>query len=263
MPEPAPPATLSSPSWTPSLPELREAARALRAGHFRRPTLAGWAPDLGERAVLVVGCGGGVGATTVAVAIATARPAARVVECCDADRSGLVAASFTELGETDDGWLRGRRGGVLLERRAPHDRTPEPPLPERAAGCPVTVLDLGADPRWAGNPTGLADLPAHVPVVLVTRVSLPGLRRLEATLLALPAADVAAAAILGPPRRRWPKSLIHSRGPRTRDLEDDGRLVVFGEDSHLALHGLDATPLPSHCLNAGRVLADLALPDTP
>lgn len=107
------------------LGEVLAAARALSAGEFRqgparprpavRPAVdpsvpAGWSPEAGERLVVVAGCGGGAGASTVALGVAQAAGVARVVETCTRAASGLVAATSAELGETD-GWLRYPRPG--------------------------------------------------------------------------------------------------------------------------------------------------------
>lgn len=114
-----------------------------------------WAPATDELVLPVIGCGGSVGASTVAVALATtyaaattatastADPtgitgaatagshgptvtdgatrgrrwaAARVVDCGSLTESGISAASTVELGRHPSGWWRGTRGDVLLER---------------------------------------------------------------------------------------------------------------------------------------------------
>ena len=65
---------------THSVAELREAWRAIEAGEFARGPrsataarndLANWTPSQGERVVAVVGCAGGVGASTLALALAS------------------------------------------------------------------------------------------------------------------------------------------------------------------------------------------------
>ena len=72
-----------------SVAELREAWRAIEAGEFAhgprsaptaRSAATVWTPAPSERVVAVVGCAGGVGASTVALALATAAAVpARVV----------------------------------------------------------------------------------------------------------------------------------------------------------------------------------------
>ena len=100
--------------------ELRRAWAALDAGQFaeahepQRPAQR-WTPAQGERVLAVIGAHGTAGASTLALAIATAAAPARVVECASTSRSGLVGAATAELGGRD-GWLRGTRDKVVLER---------------------------------------------------------------------------------------------------------------------------------------------------
>lgn len=250
----------------PPLPEVRAAARALLGGAYRDS--GPWTPPAGHPVVLVLGCAGGVGATTVALALASSFETCRLIECGSAARSGLVAAGLAELGPQGHGWVAADRGGVRLERRTPGD--PEPyalaaPLPGDEAGRPV-VLDLGDDldrvrrTRWARPLLDLA------PVVAVTRGTLPGLRHLEATLDRLEPRARLLAAVLGTPRRRWPKELTHSLGPLSRGLDRAGALHVIAEDQTLAVRGLDEHPLPPALLTAAqnlvRDLPDSVAPQT-
>lgn len=244
------------------LDELRAAWRALEAGLFTDgapPTgrlapsadhspaqIEGWTPSTGERVIFVQGCGGSAGATTVALAIATASSLrVRLIECCPANLSGLMAASSAELGE-EDGWRLGRRDGVRIERTATDE--PQPPRP-LATAFELTVLDLGA--ATISNCLSLVS----EPIVLVTRGSVPGLRRLEALLANHPAA---VAAMVGPPVKRWPKVLTHSLGVRTLSLIDEGRLIDVPFDRALAVTGLTPDPLSVPLVKAGgRILAAL------
>lgn len=244
------------------LDELRAAWRALEAGLFTDgapPTgrlapsadhspaqIEGWTPSTGERVIFVQGCGGSAGATTVALAIATASgQRVRLIECCPANLSGLLAASTAELGE-EDGWRLGRRDGVRIERQATEE--PQPPTP-LATASELTVLDLGTStpPDWR---TLLSES-----IVLVTRASVPGLRRLEALLDIHPAG---VAAVVGPPVKRWPRVLTRAVGVRTLALIDEGRLIDVPFDRTLAVTGLTPDPLPVPLVKAGgRILAVL------
>lgn len=124
-----------------SVEELRRAYLALAAGEFtsgtRRPrnrtpdgSASAWCPAAGERVILVLGAMAGAGASTTALALATAAGEARVIECCTVAASGLAAASQAELGVTPDGWAQGRRDRVLIERRTDRVyRADDMPLP--------------------------------------------------------------------------------------------------------------------------------------
>ena len=169
-----------------SLAELREAWRAIEAGEFahgprsaptaRTPATV-WTPAPGERVVAVVGCAGGVGASTVALALATAAAvSARLVECCPPLASGFSAAAKAELG-TEGPWRRGSRGDVLLER--PITGAATAPVPTESA-VEWTFVDTnwatlsGTGAGWLGSVLRPFD-----DVVLVTNATVPGVRRLE------------------------------------------------------------------------------------
>jgi len=255
--------------------ELQRAIRALDAGEFRRrPSVRtsatrtlmatevgqAWTPGPAELVVPVLGCAGQDGATTLALAIAGAAAVpARVVECAAAPLSGLAVASDAELGPVGDAWQRGRRGGVSLERRTQlSGQRSEPPLPSPAAEGPtVTILDAGV--LWpAVHAHGwVAQLVAAAPrLVLICRLSVPGMRRLE-TALDLLGEDRVIGAVVGPPHRRWPRSVACTLGPLTRSLIRSERLVSVREDRRLALFGLTSTDLPRPVMAAGQDLLTL------
>ncbi len=245
----------------PSVLELRAAARALRAGQFRTagptdPVGSRWVPAAGERAVVVVGVSGGVGTTTVAVATATAAAPARVVECGPVTRSGLVAASFNELGAAGEHWARGRRGPVILERRTDAEARIPPPLPTDSAAA-LTVIDAG-EVDTAYRTGWLAGLLNVIPTVVVARATLPSLRHLEAVLARLDPLPILAVAVVGPPRRRWPKALVYALGEHTRAVVADDRCVCVPLDAGLGVAGLTEADLPAPLRAAGTTLAALA-----
>jgi hypothetical protein len=251
--------------------ELRRAWRAVQAGRFRGeapiPERFGpptgqarvWRPPPGEWVVPVVGCVGSCGASTLALAMATAAdPPSRVVECSPATSSGLAAASTAELGLDCSGWTRGTRGEVLLERTSevllrvdelPVPSNPEPPVE-------LTVLDVGWElGQLLATPSWLSDQVTHArTVVLVAPATIPGMRRLESALAALPDTPTVAAAV-GPARRTWAGAAHCGAGPLIHALDDAGRLVTVRADRRLAVAGLDSTPLPARLVAAAaRVL---------
>ena len=264
--------TTSAPTRPVALEELRRAWLAVQAGDFRRPTKARsapaapartgtvWTPASVERVVPVVGAAGWSGATTVALALATAVGGrARLVECCSASQSGLAAASTAELGADDLGWLHGSRDQVLLDRADGVRPTPDAvPAPAPVQDSTVTVVDVGSHLEQILAGAGwltclLTDAPV---VVVVARATVPGLRRLESSLHLLGGHRVVAA-VVGPSLRRWPRSVRHSAGDLTGALLEAGRLVAIPKDHALAVHGLTPDPLPAPLLQAAATLLAL------
>lgn len=252
--------------------ELRRAWVAVQAGDFRRshPTRAvapaapaaalEWTPASDELVIPIVGAAGSCGATTVALALATAaKGRARVVECASASLSGLAAASTAELGADDHGWVNGTRDHVQLARADGVRATPDSfPRPSPTDAPVVTVVDLGSQLAQvlAGHGWLASLLAGGQTVVVVARATVPGLRRLESSLHVLDA-DRAVAAVLGGPHRRWPREVAHTVGPLTGALINSGRLVEIPEDRTLAVHGLTPDPLPTPLLTAAGVLLSL------
>lgn len=242
-----------------SVAELRDAWRALEAGEFapgarrpgRTPTLAprSWTPASGDRVVAVVGCAGGVGASTLALTLATATDApARVVECCPPQATGFPAAATAELG-VDGAWRRGSRGGVLLERWA--DADPDLPTP-MASAVEWTFLDASSTALTDPDDTWLASLlRTDAEVVLVTNATVPGLRRMEscAELLGRDALGV----VVGPPIKRWPRPVQVAASALPSGLH----LVDFPLDPHLQVTGLTPDPLPASLLKAAQSILTL------
>ena len=236
-----------------SVAELREAWRAIEAGEFAhgprsaptaRSAATVWTPAPSERVVAVVGCAGGVGASTVALALATAAGVpARVVECCPPLASGFSAAANAELG-TEGPWRRGSRGDVLLERPIAGDATV--PVPTESS-VEWTFVDTnwttvsGPGAGWLGSVLRTLD-----DVVLVTNATVPGVRRLEscAELLGRDALGV----VVGPTAKRWPRPVkVAAAGIPARV-----HLADFPLDSRLQVTGLTPDPLPAPLLKAAQ-----------
>ncbi len=257
-----------------SVQELKRAWLAVQAGQFRRhpgmdttraagsdPTrpshTVGQAWEPTEAVLPVVGCAGSVGATTVALALATAAAdtigPARVVECCTVTASGLAAAPTAELGQHPTGWVQGARGHVLLERGSDIFIGPdEVPIPaDTPHPVTLTVLDVGWElGQLLASPSWLADqLLQARHVVAVTTATIPGMRRLEGALALLDGVPVVVA-VLGPRRRKWPRGVEHGMGALTRRLDQDGRLHQIPLDRGLANRGLDSEELPPPLLTA-------------
>lgn len=194
--------------------------------------------------VAVVGCAGGVGASTLALALATATGAsARVVECCPPLASGFSAAANAELG-TEGPWRRGSRGDVLLERPISGDATV--PVPTESS-VEWTFVDTdwttvsGPGAGWLGSVLRTLD-----DVVLVTNATVPGVRRLESCVELL--ARHALGVVVGPTIKRWPRPVkIAAAGIPARVHVTD-----FPLDSRLQVTGLTPDPLPSPLLKAAQ-----------
>lgn len=246
--------------------ELTSAYRAAINGEFRTgrrqfdQTADGpvtWTRTPTEKTVVVAGCHGGAGASTIALGLAEAAGQARVLECCTAAASGLAAASSAELGATGDGWIRGSRGSVLIERQG--DRLASP------AGCPppssgelsFTIVDCGWDADLLASAGGwLGDLVrSESAVVVVARPTVPGLRRLEAAAGLLGQGRVIA--VLVGLEKRWPRQVERALGPYGRALRAAGRLVCVPHDPGLAVNGLTPEPLPASIVKGCSALLTL------
>lgn len=223
-----------------------------RTGHRNRSRLVTgglkWSPAAGEQVVVVVGCLGGGGSSTVALGLATSAGPARVVECCTVAASGLAGASSAELGITADGWVQGSRERVLIERRSDRVEGPSRCSAPTATTMPLTIVDcawdvdlLTADHGWLG--TAVREAPV---VVAVTRPTIPGLRRLDAA-LGLLGVRRSFAVVVGI-EKRWPKPVEQALGAYARELRTAGRLVGLPLDPNFAVSGLTPEPLPTAVL---------------
>lgn len=225
------------------------------------------AAHLTGQMVLVLAAHSGAGASTVAVllcdAVAGAGVRTRLIECADPVRSGIAAATDTELGEDGLGWRQGRRGDVRIDRLAAYPlNLPDVPLPPRDShdtDRSVTVVDAGwpawdvvtAD-RWV---TGLLDTSD---LVVVCRSTVSGVGQAEHLLAALPGGRPVVA-VLGP--SAWPGVVRASCGPLLNIAREERRVVPVPLDKRIAVTGLTAAPLPNTLTAAGRELAGLVLPD--
>ncbi len=206
-----------------SLDDLRRAYRVTQTAaedHTRllaRPALARWTPATDERVVLVCGCGGASGVTTVALALATVAGRARVVETCGGTASGLGYAATAELGVADRGWLRGTRDAVVVERRSDSSGSPDGLPAPAASDLPLTIVDSSWDiAALLASPGWLGELARTTPsVVLVTRATIPGLRRLTNAVEVVGDARAIAVTVGA---RRWPRPVEQSAGVPVRRL---------------------------------------------
>lgn len=191
----------------------------------------------------------GAGSSTVALAVADAAAASgRVVHLLDPaapGRSGLVAASSTELGTDPTGaWQRGRRTSVLIERRALLDgsrRTEVADLPPDG----LTVLDLGSVESQTANGS---------PTIVVCRANVPGVRLVEERLRQLAERPLLVAAV-GP--HGWAREVRSTVGPVLNTLRSTGLVVSVPWDARLDVTGLTDRPLPRALVAAGAQLLSL------
>lgn len=224
----------------------------------------------------MLGCAGSSGATTVALAMGLSASApVRVVECGSVSTSALASASTAELGlHVDGGWLLGRRDHVQLERASaiipgPHavaHPTPAEPLAiterdeqEVAQSYCFTILDAGWEAgqllttnSWIAETVRTVD---HL--VLTTRATTPGMRRLEGVLDLLAGTRCPKqlkVAVIGARRKKWHRGLEQAGGPGVRRVLDAGNYVEIPEVPALAVTGLDSRPLPAGVVEAARRL---------
>lgn len=243
------------PHTSPEVDLVKDADRAhSSAGPVTSPLPASpaVASALGSDWVAVVSAHSGAGASCVALAVADALAdtgrACRLIEAAHPARSGLVAAASAELGTDPSGaWRRGSRRLTTLYRRAT-DAAPQgwpDPLQDAA-----TVVDLGL-PAPANVARLVADRPC---IVLVCRVTVPGLRLAEQLLAELDGTSIVLAAV-GP--GRWPGEVAASVGDRVRALREGRRVVTVPDDRRLQVTGPTNSPLPKSVLHAGRELLGL------
>jgi hypothetical protein len=246
--------------------ELQAALRAAWAGEFRtrngrittRPGAAGresgaW---LTGRVVLVVGCHGGAGASTVALAVAEAAAeqpgrSARLLDCASPERSGLLTAVDAELGVDGSGWRAGRRAQLPIDRvLEPLGSATELPAPrcDPMSQVEVTVVDSG----WGAlevltGDSWLAKAAESAAIILVARATIPALRQLEHALATCPGEPVVA--VVGP--RRWARSVGVTAGRLLKAAMAAGRVVAVPSDRHLRVTGICSAPLPKAVVGAG------------
>ncbi|MDF1705833.1 MAG: hypothetical protein P1U38_13770 [Aeromicrobium sp.] len=244
-----------------SVAELQRAAAALESGEFQtgppgvRRTQAdheAWSPS--EPVIMIAGAASRVGATVAAVAIAEAAGTeARLVEAGPMHTTGLADATTAELGVLATGWRQGQRDLVLIERTTSSYTRPEDVPPPAPTDQMLTIVDVSWDLTSAvasGSWLGAA-LTTHR-LILTTTATAPGMRALEAALDVCGRGDVHAV-VLGPRRKKWPKTVTIAAATGAVDqLVQGGRLHTIPFDRHLAVTGLDRAPLPPAVLRAAK-----------
>ncbi len=260
--------TSTAPRSAVSVAELRRAWHAVQEGQFRprrapvarAAHLSSWAPT--GPTLAVVGATGSCGASTTALAVATAAGGpSRLIECATLTASGLSAAATAELGAHPSGWLQGRREDVLIERCNQVLMGPgEVPLPTES-DLALTVVDIS----WELGQvlSGASWLSEHLlaapTVIVLTVATVPGLRRLEAAAALLPQARIVAG-VLGPRRRRWPREVSGALGHLGTGIDARGDLLEVPHDAGLAVRGMDSTPLPAPLISCAARLLNHAEP---
>lgn len=249
---------------TVSVDELQRAWAAVEAGQFRagpcepRRTVSPqrWNPD--EPVIAVAGASGRVGASTVALAIATAADSPpRLVECCPMHMTGLASATTAELGVDDAGWRRGDRGSIVIERTsASFDNPGQVPVPSSTTSA-LTIVDIGWDlAHIRRTDTWLAPVLDEAVLVLVTVATVPGMRALDAALRAADHADAVWCAVVGRPYKKWPRSVRLACTPAIDAVYGRGRLLTIPTVGSIAVDGITAQPLPDSLVSACRPFLD-------
>ena len=256
--------------------ELQAALSAVWAGEFRtqgraatrtRPPHREAGGTLSGRVVMVVGCHGGAGASTLALAVAEAASqsgrSARLIDCASPERSGLTTAVDAELGVDGSGWRQGRRAGLHIDRvcDALASATDVPaPSDEWLGQVEVTVVDTawGVSDILDGD-CWLAQVSSSAVVVLVARTTIPALQQLEQALGTCPGDPVVA--LLGP--TRWDRSVYATAGRLLKAADSVGRVVRVPSDRHLSVAGISCAPLPKAVAEGGRQIVARVLPADP
>lgn len=242
----APVATGRSAPSAPSEPATAwSAGPAVGPGPRPDPTsVGGW--------IAVLGAHPGAGTSTVALAVADAAATdgrgVHLVSCSPPARCGLAAVTSTELGVDAGGrWRSGRRGPRITVHRLTGSGVGPAHWPTPGGGAVVlTVVDLEA-----GAEQHVRSLAGASAVLVVCRVSVPGVRHAERLLAELsPAAGrpVLVAAV-GP--SSWPGVVMGSSGPLLRGLRAAGRVVPVPVDRRLDSTGPSGAALPRQVSAAG------------
>lgn len=217
------------------------------------------------RWIAVLGAHGGAGTSTVALAVADAAAAqgcgVHLVGCSPPAHCGLLAVTSTELGVDPGGhWRSGRRGPRITVDRLTgtgSGAAPWPASPARGPGELLTVVDLEPD---AGR--HVSSVAGAVAVLVVCRVSVPGVRHAERLLEAVgPSGRPVLVAAVGP--SGWPGVVVGSSGPLLRGLREAGRVVHVPVDRRLDSTGPTGAALPRQVGVAGRAVLRLLAPVLP
>lgn len=243
-----------------SVAELQSALRLARSRRLRQGVSGHAAGARIECHLAVFGAHSAAGASTVALAVAdaaaaTGRPT-QLIEHAAPTASGLTAVTTTEHGtDTTASWRRGRRGPVIVYRRAGDDPPTAPPTQPDVGGGELIIADLSGTRELE-----LDLIDAHA-LLIVFRVSVPGAARAEALLARVgnPGVPLVAAAV-GP--RRWPRMIAAGAGPRLTELRRQGRVVPVPIDAALAITGLSPAPLATSIHTAGQTLLNALAIDT-
>lgn len=220
--------------------------------------------------VAVLAAHGGAGASMVALALADAAAskgqAVRLVSCAVPARSGMLAVTTVELGVSHDGhWRSGRRGAHLSVDRFSGSRlnsAGRPTVDPGGQAGSLTVVDVERDADGPGQ-DGWLSLAAAV--VLVFRVTVPGIRQAELFLTELDQTVGSGCLVLGAAvgPRRWPGLVASSAGPLLRQRRSDDLVLAFPVDPRLEVTGLTSAPLPKAVLRAGQALLAELVPVMP
>lgn len=251
--------TAITPARPVAVDELKRAYHAVQAGTFRRrhpstPPRATWTPA--SPVLAVIGASSGSGASTVALALATAAGTTRVLETASPTAAGLTAAATAELGRDGAGWILGSRGLVRIERVGDTLFGPEEiPTPTPGPECDLLVVDIawevGAVLSGHGWLTTL--LESAGPVVLTASATLPGLRRLDSALRLL-RRNRPVVALGGSCGRSHPREVSSALALLVRNHDLHDRVVQVPVDSHLRTCGVDSRPLPRSVLRTAEAL---------
>ena len=240
-----------------SVDELQRAWAAVEAGEFRsgdpsrRRRTSSWHPT--EPTIVVAGATGRVGASTVAVTMATAaqRQKVRVVECSPMHATGLAAATTAELGVSDTGWRRGMRDQVLIERTTgAFEHVDDVPAPDQT-DSDLTIIDTSWNlNQIATAGSWLANVAATAPLLIVSVATAPGLRALATALQLTALPDDTWCVVLGPATKKWPKPLHLATTGRIQAAIENARLSTVPVVPSLSITGLTPDPLPPHLVTA-------------
>ena len=121
----------------------------------------------------------------------------------------------------------------------------------------LTIVDIGWDQAHIRRTdTWLSPVLDEAPLVLATVATVPGMHALDTALRAASHADAVWCAVVGPPYKKWPRSVRLACTPAIDAMHSRGRLLAIPTINSIAIDGITAQALPDALVSACRPILD-------